>query len=206
MPNFEKLSTGHHDWGQVGGYYDGDGCVIVRVRQFVVIFCLQWTDCSREQLDQVDRLLHSLGGISTKIYHDAQRAAYHLMVTKQDSVLRLAQMILPFTFKKRVELRVVVDYYRDRISGNEAIALMNEQIEKGIRSANLLSVSLPLTHTKAVKRARRRFNLTDAQVDEIQEKGRTGHSVSDLALIYGKSPLTIRKILAAPTPNQLHLI
>jgi hypothetical protein len=121
------------------------------------------------------------------------------MVTRQDSVLRIAKEMLPSTFKKRVELQVVVDYYCDKITGNEGIALLNEQIERGFRSANKISASLPLTHNKAVARARRRSNLSDFQVEEICRKYGNGCLVSELALAYGKSAASIRKIVTNPT-------
>ncbi len=198
MPQTALDSLGYNDWRQVGGYFDGDGCVIVQIRQFVLILYLQWTDGCREHLEQIDRFLHSIQGISTRIYRDAVYDAYHLMVTRQDSVLRIAKEMLPFTFKKKVELEVVVDYYGDRITGNEGIALLNQQIERGFRSANKISANLPLTHKKAVARARRRSNLTDFQVEEIHRMYGNGCSVSELALAYGKSAASIRKIVTNP--------
>jgi hypothetical protein len=190
----EPGSARYDDWRQVSGYFDGDGCVIARIRQLVVILYLRRTECCTEQLEQVEILLLSTEEMPARIYRDAVLAAYHLMVSRQDSVVKIAQKLLLYTLKKRVELQVGLDYYADKITGNEAVALLNEQIERGFRSANQLSASLPLTHTEAVRRARRRSNLTDDQVDAMRMAYANGGSVPELALSYGRAPSTIGKI------------
>lgn len=186
----------YNSWGQVGGYYDGDGCVIVRIRQYVLIFYLEWVDHCREQLAQVDDFLHLRANISSRIYRIPTLDAYHLRVTRQASVIGIVEKMIPYTYKKRTELQLVVDYYANRITGNQAISLINAQIRKGFRSADYLSADLPLTHVEAVRRARRRSGLSDADIVAILREHEVGVPISELARVYRKTFPTIRKIVA----------
>ncbi len=192
------ISLRYTSWRQVAGYFDGDGSVIVRIRQFVLIFYLQWSDHNKPQLDQINDFIHETNQVSTRIYPIRTLDAFHLQVTRRDSVVKIAGKLLPFSFKKRRELEVVVDYYNNRITGNKAISMINEQVRKGFRSGEILKANLPYTHADGSRRARRRSKLSDEALEQIADEYREKRSsIAELALAYGKARSTIRKIVSS---------
>ena len=133
--------------------------------------------------------------ISSRIYNDTKMGAYLLMVTKQDSVVAMSKRMLRYSFKKRKELQAVIDYYTNRITGDEAIRVFNGEVQEGVRVGHLWRATLPLNHSAGVTRGRRRSKLTDAEIKVIRRKHAEGVSTTELSLAYRKAMSTIRKVL-----------
>lgn len=187
--------AGYTDWKQVAGYFDGDGCVIIKVRKFVLIFYLQWVDTYRPQLQQVSSFIKGLE-TSKGIYPVTSQDAFSFRITRMNEVLSSAERIVPWSFKKREELQVAIEYYRNMITGNAAAKVMNDQVLGGRRSGRLIEVNLPFTHEEGTRLARRRSGLSEAQLDEIRRLYESSHSSSyALGRKYGVSATTIRNIL-----------
>jgi len=44
---------GYRSWAQVAGYFDGDGCVLIRPRKYAIAFAIEWADTSLPQIKQL---------------------------------------------------------------------------------------------------------------------------------------------------------
>lgn len=58
---------------------------------------------------------------------------FNLQIASPKSALIVAKQMMPFCFKKYEELKVMADYYQDRITGTEAIRRINEAVNQGVR-------------------------------------------------------------------------
>jgi hypothetical protein len=195
MSDQSKALVNYADWKQIAGYFDGDGCVLIKIRKFGLIFYLQWVDAYRPQLDQITSFFLTSKKIPNRIYSYPEQDAFSFRITRMRDVLTCAERMAPWTFKKRRELQVVIEFYHNKMTANEAARIMNEQVRSGCRSGKLLNVQLPFTY-KEGKRLGRRSGLTDAQLREIRIRHELpGASSYRLSSVYGVSATTIRDIL-----------
>jgi hypothetical protein len=124
---------GYTQWAQAGGYFDGDGCAHVRTDSPVVLrFSLVWVDNSREQLQQLRSFLLSMAiAVGNVLNHSA--GVYMLQIASPKSVLAAAKQLVPFCYKKNKELRIIVDYYENRINGTTVLRELNKLVLRGLR-------------------------------------------------------------------------
>jgi hypothetical protein len=196
LPSSKSLRlTRYRDWRQVAGYFDGDGTVGVWVRKCVVVFYLGWCDSAVDQILQLGLFLRSQGTITSAIYAYRTTTAYTLQVRTQNSAIRLASEIFPFCFKKREELRALLGYYEDKMTGNQALAIINKQIRRGYRLGRPFPYRLPFTHSIGVLMARKRTTLSDLQARQITRRYRAGESSYKLGREFGVSSTTILNIV-----------
>ena len=144
-------------WAQVSGYFDGDGCAHVRTDSPVVLrFTLVWVDNYREQLLQLRSFLLSKSiAVGNVLVHSP--GVYMLQIASPRSVLAAAKQLVPFCFKKNKELRIVIDYYEDRINGTEALLELNELVRQRLRLGKVrIPIPLPTYHAGKHQVARMR--------------------------------------------------
>jgi hypothetical protein len=80
-----------------------------------------------------------------------------LQIASPRSVLAAAKQLAPFCFKKNKELRIVIDYYEDRIDGTEALLELNELVRQRLRLGKVRKpVPLPTYHAGKHQVARMR--------------------------------------------------
>ena len=97
-------------WAQVAGYFDGDGSVYLNTSSYEVLqFALVWVDNCRKQLGQLRHFLISRG-ISTGNVLRRGDGVFTLAIASPQSVLKASKLLLPYCFKKKFELRLVIDY------------------------------------------------------------------------------------------------
>jgi hypothetical protein len=189
------VSSYQADWKQVAGYFDGDGCIIMRIGKFVLIFYLH---LGRRLLGTARTIASFVNGGESRIrgpYDLPGQDAHSFRITRMREVLSIAEKIAPWTFKKRRELQVVIDYYRNVITGDAAAKIMNEQFLSRCRSGRIVEVSLPYTRDDGKRLARGRLGLSDKQLDEIRSLYLSSDVSSyELAIRYGVSDTTIRNI------------
>lgn len=125
----------------------------MKLRKFVVIFYLHWVDTSEPHIQQLQAFLQAHGISAGRIYRLKSQHAYSLRISKTSSVLEVAKRLMHLTYKKRSELQIVIDYYTNHITGNEAVARMNAEVVSGSRSAGLVKADLPLARTEGKKLA-----------------------------------------------------
>jgi hypothetical protein len=145
---YRSIRKGYRSWKQAAGYFDGDGTVILVIRQNVIVFYLNWVDTSKAQIEQLLVFLRARGVSTGKVYAYPHQKAFTLAVSRIESVRLVAKRLLPFVFKKWNELRILLDYYSDQITGNEAIERINAEVSSGSRSGYLHNANLPLVRSK----------------------------------------------------------
>src|SRR5208283_5504746 len=81
----------HADWKQIAGYFDGDACVLIKIRKFGLIFYLQWVDAYRPQLDQIASFFLTSKKIPNRIYSYPEQDAFSFRITRMRDVSTCAE-------------------------------------------------------------------------------------------------------------------
>ena len=68
-----------------------------------------------------------------------------MRVFRISSVKETLANILPYSFLKREQIRAALDYLDGRITGNQLLAIYNQEYELGKRRSRAPAVSAPLT-------------------------------------------------------------
>ncbi len=206
LGSLENSLSKYSTWGQVAGYFDGDGTVGIDVQLFTLGLYLEFTDNWAEQLGAVEAFL-SRSGIS--VYRPStitRHGAYTLKILVTHSVVEAAKRMLPYVWKKELELKTTIDYYEGRITGQQVIEVFNEEVNAQKRVGKVRVVSLPHTYPQGRKMAQD-FTLqraVKAKIVEVPEKVRgdiamehfgSGTSQEKLAYKYQLSRAVIRRIL-----------
>jgi hypothetical protein len=134
--------------------------------------------------------------------------AYVLRICDQESVLRVAERIAPFCFKKREELRTLIEYRKlDLISGSEVqrrfqhYVDIREREKHGNRAFRPMpwsfSVGYRVSRRNAVLlRRKQKPKLSEAQKKEVKERHNVfGESIDALSSFYGVSRSAIWRML-----------
>ncbi len=158
----DSAAAGYTSWGQVSGFFDGDGCVCIEATEFVLRFSLRWSDTYIPQVEQIRRLMIEKGFTPASRFSRTKTNTCSLMVIRRDSVLEISRKMVACTFKKREELLIVVDYLTNRITGNRAIESMNERVTMGVRSGNIRTVDQPWVRAEGIRLARLRVRLSSS--------------------------------------------
>ena len=132
-------------------------------------------------------------------------SSYSLMVSFQESILRLAKSMLPFVFKKWSELYAAIRYLQDETTGDELVAAFNKAVTDGTRAGRIYELSMPYTRSESSLVARKlgarkaglsRRKLTQDQVREIKRRHEEGgETIRNLALAYSVSRSLILRAL-----------
>jgi hypothetical protein len=190
------------DWGQTAAYFDGDGAVIPLIQYYNLLFHLTWADSYLPQLDQLKAFLESQELHPAKIAFNG--SAYFLPLYRQDDVLEAARKMLPMTYKKFHDLRTVIGYLENSITGSEAIERLNESVRAGRRRAPIRYVHMPFIRNEgayagrvlgARRAAKGREIFNDEQKKDIITQKGAGVSVAELARVYDVSLDTIYRVL-----------
>jgi len=200
-------TEGYQDWRQVAGYSDGDGSNHVYYSRFTLRFAVTWCDSSLQQLLQLRRFI-----ISREIRPAPKitftSGAHVLVIGNQKEVLKTAQELLPFVFKKRDEFQTIVDYLEDRITGTEVFKRFKILQDLGIREKSRYpsngEIDIPYRRSegqilgKATGGRPRILNM--AQIGEIQYGRKTlGETLERLAAQFGVSTSTVKSALNIDT-------
>ena len=212
-PTFYELDCPPYtSWRQVSGYFDGDGNVGLEVVKRVLRFKIRYVDTWKPQIESIRFFLgkHGLscGCIGKDDKPGIWQPAYRLDVTETRSVLMTAKAMLRFTVKKRRDLQTLIDYLEGKLTGNEAIAIFNEEVRMGRRRGKIREEDLPFTRKEGLRpsqleNARKARTSYAVRVDDtIEDSIRRDHNDLKLGHIrlskkYGYSTSVIRRILGA---------
>ena len=153
LPNGVPKLEGYSRWSQTGGYFDGDGCVHVRMDSPVVLrFALVWVDNSYEQLKQLRLFLVSKGVMVGSVLNHSN-GVYMLQIASPQAVLTAAKEMVRYCFKKRKELQAAIDYYENKINGTELISRFNELVHSGIRLGKIRPPKQLSTYEEGIAQA-----------------------------------------------------
>jgi len=196
----------------LGGYFDGDGNVGVEVVRYVLRFKLRFSDTWENQIKNIKLFLNAKGVTSGSISHDrhpSKKDAYRLDVDAIDSALKAAKAMVPYCAKKAEDLRIMIDYLEGRITGNQAIARLNEEVRLGRRSGFERQLTLPYTRPDGLRvaqlenarnaRSAYAVHVSESEMDQIRKDHHAlGLGHIRLGKKYGYSVHVIRRILGSP--------
>lgn len=197
----KKLHVGYDNWPAIAGYFDGDGGLDVDVRKFTLHFVINFTDNWPPQLMQIKQFLESRG-ISVGTVRRTGIGGHKVEVASIESLRRCASAMLDgrSLFKKRKELKFMLDYFDGKITGDDVIGLLNEEVRNGVRVGKLRISKVPFTYTdgKRVYKKGHKWNSLGllALSKERKEAVRkayveAGLTIYQLASRYEVSPSTI---------------
>jgi hypothetical protein len=198
----EKDTDGYTSWAAVAGYFDGDGCVDIYPLVYVLHWVLSFSDNWTEQLEQVRRFLIARG-ISVGKPRRNGKAAWMFEVAEISSMKLMATKMLRSggIYKKRRELQLLLDYYDDKVTGNQVIEGFNSEVRLGIRTGKLRDPNMPFGHRDGYARGRyasryEQRTLTSNQTKElIEEYLASSITGKALALKFEISEATVSRML-----------
>lgn len=132
--------------------------------------------------------------------------AYRLEISGLANVLRVAKAMYPFCAKKAEDLRIAIDYLEDRITGDQAIGRLNQEVISLRRAGIIRKFSLPFTRSQGTrvkqlenaKKARAAYAVNiqaDVQEKIMNDHARLGLGTIRLSKKYGYSQSVIRRVL-----------
>lgn len=194
----------YRTWRQAGGYFDGDGSVVLRVNKFVLDFDLQFSDNFRPQLEQLQSFLRIQRVNTGLILKNPNEKMYVLMIYDNASLVRAAKKLIPFCSKKRQELQAALDYMAGRITATEAVQVFNQMVTIGERTGRIRDTDIQFTRDQALQEitriraeatTRKLSKLTFDQQSEIQSRHLAGETAVWMARDYNVSTATISKAI-----------
>lgn len=208
----------YSSWGQIAAYFDGDGSVDFDPGAFVLKFRLAFVDNWKPQLEGIKCFLRARGIRTGKVgwrkasqaqLREGARGVYALRISNMKGILRAAREMLPYSQKKDEELRVIIDYYGERITGNEAVERMNKEVEIGKRTGKIKHVNLPQLYSEGrrlrdiLASRRARESLTVHVPDRVVGRMKkdyygAGLSLRNISNLYGYGLTTVRRVLGRP--------
>lgn len=81
---------------------------------------------------------------------------WHVVVSNIVGVVVMAKKMLPYAAKKQVELKAVLDYYDDRITGDQFVEVMNKLVLAGERTGKNRGRGPDFTYSHGVLESRTR--------------------------------------------------
>jgi hypothetical protein len=91
-------------------------------------------------------------GELTKNYHGRAVSAWQLRITNLAGVIEMSKRMLPYVYKKRAELKAVPDYLEVRTTGDELVAIVNNEVNIGNKTGKVKTSNLPSTKSLGDKR------------------------------------------------------
>ncbi len=133
-----------YGWREASGYFDADGTVHYDLKKRVLFPRLAFCDNYRPHIEMVREFLVSEDVRPWNIYLDTSNA-WKFGVSRGDSVHLMATMMLPYLFKKKDEVKAVIDYLDSRITGSNFVEVLNESVRIGNRVGKIRIVDMPYT-------------------------------------------------------------
>src|SRR5271157_5890409 len=198
----ENEAKGYTSWAAVAGFFDGGGCVDIDSRAYILHWVLSFSDNWIEQLEQVRRFLVGRG-VSVGKPRRNGKAGWMFEVAEISSMRLMAtEMLLSGgIYKKRRELQLLLDYYNDKVTGNQVIEGFNSEVRRGIRTGKIREPNMPFTHRDGYARGRyasryEQRKLDPTQTKELIEEYLTSSTTGKaLALKFGIAETTVSTML-----------
>jgi LAGLIDADG DNA endonuclease family protein len=151
---------GYSSWQQLSGYFDGDGSVELKAGVFVLRFAVTWSDTYLPQLEHIAEFLRSQNIVPSRIRLGKStigRSAWHLSVWKFGGQLQVCKSILPYLDKKRVQVKTVIDYLEDRLSGEDVMRIFREEHQNGKWAGRPKNLPMPWSRAQGLELAHSAF-------------------------------------------------
>jgi len=159
----------YDNWGKIAAYFDGDGNIYfsdTSNQPYKLSLALVFTDQSFEQIRMVKEFLTLKGIVTSNILKTSKGTAHMIAISRYQHVLLTMKAMLPHLYKKANEIRAAIEYYEGRITGDQLLAVFNQEVEAGRRERHPRKVAIDVPHTypegDALMKANRRVRLKDA--------------------------------------------
>ena len=159
----------YSSWRQVAGYFDGDGTIYfsdTTNRPYKLSISLVFVDQSIDQLRELKEFFNRHGVNTSNVLKRSDTNAYELAVSQFKAVRRTLRRLAPFLCKKEIEAKAALDYYENRTTGNQLIAVLAAEVEAGRRERKPRTVPLDVPYTRLegdrIMKGKRKDRLRDA--------------------------------------------
>ena len=133
---------------------------------------------------------------------------YRLDVGEVESVMKVMRALLPLCVKKHKDLQIAIDYFEDKISGDEAILLLEQQRLIGRRRGVEHKVVMPYSRSQGLRlyqlvnaaRARdaHRVKVAPDVKRSIKVDRKRGFSIRNLQEKYGYTHGVLERVIREP--------
>jgi intein/homing endonuclease len=196
----------YRSWSALAGYFDGDGTVEFGIKKFVVEIRLAFDDNWEPFLQGIRRYLVSQGITPGAVRRKEQSMTWHLLVAEIASVRLLAKKMVPYSVKKNTELRAVLAYLGDKMTGNEFVQTMNSEVMLRRRTGKLHGKGPLLRRSEGIMEAHRNAVAKAAFFNRIRmprqvvirlrrDRLESRLTYRELTAIYGHSEKTLRRLV-----------
>jgi len=148
-------SSGYKRWGQVAGYFDGDGCITIRKLSDGIPFTLrpslEFTDQSRRQIQMISEFFRSRGIKAGKPRFS--QGAWRIEIGSTSGVGHALESMIPHLYKKSLEARALLRYLDNEITGNQVQDALDAAVARGDREKTGSRVDLPWTRHEGARQA-----------------------------------------------------
>jgi hypothetical protein len=145
----------YKSWSALAGYFDGDGTVEFSIHEFTLKVRLAFDENWKLHLEGLKRFLETRGIRCGAVRRKDGFNTWHVVVSNIDGVKLMADRMLPHLSKKRIEVKAVLDYYDDRITGDQFVDIMNRLVLAGERTGKHRGRGPNLTYSRGVLESRR---------------------------------------------------
>ena len=196
------MEEGYRSWTAVAGFFDGDGSVDVDVRAYTLHWTISFTDNWLGQIAQVRDFLVK-EGVRVGKPRRVGVGGWMCEIKEISSVRIIATRMLQSggIYKKKTELRLVLDYYSDSITANEALQVLNQEVRRGIRIGKIRDTDMPYTRSQGLARARYASSFEQRKLDILETRKLVHDYLStqltskSLARKYDVSEATVSRLL-----------
>ena len=139
----------------MAGYFDGDGSVNIDPTMFTIIASADWADTYKPQLDRLRTFL-TRNGISPSMVYPLKSAkpVWHLRLSERGGLRVVLRRMLPFLDKKRDQVEAIIQYYANKITGEQLVEQFNQANRNGTRSGFIKKVEIPFTREDGLSLAK----------------------------------------------------
>lgn len=208
----KKPYESYRDWRVIAGYFDGDGSVIRMIGSFTVGFSIHFGDTWRKQIQDIRIFLLGQGLRVSEVIEGRPRIGvteYQIQIAQKESARKVGRRMLPYLNKKREDVKVMLDYLDNRITGEEAIERLNDLVIQGRRSGKITQVHMPYTLSEGRRHneilgAERLRDLRASQIPyQLKRKIRAYNTESEMDLdtlsaLFGISKHIIKRVVQKP--------
>ncbi|MDA4137427.1 MAG: hypothetical protein OK449_10575 [Thaumarchaeota archaeon] len=198
----------YRSWSGLAGYFDGDGTVEFSVDSFTIHIRLAFDENWEAHLVGIANFLKRRGIVPGRVRKKESFNTWHLVISNIDGVKRMAKAMTPHAVKKRRELQGVLDYFQDKLTGDEFVQMMNSEVASGQRTGKLREKGGPnFTHSRGVqesringearRRLRRLTPIPQTVIKEISKEHLIEKiGLGDLSRRYGYSVKILRRVIS----------
>jgi hypothetical protein len=134
-------------WGELAGYFDGDGTIELNVHLFTIETRLAFDENWRPHLEGIRNFLFERSIICGAVRKKESFNTWHLVIAHSDSVIRMAEELVKYTVKKRGELQAALHYLKSETTAEEFVREFNEFVRMGERTGKIRPQAPPYTRS-----------------------------------------------------------